>query len=321
MILNVSYKLIYVVKCMLTYFCVLVNEGYETKIDDKDEVHESLAEPGFSGIIPAVANTSGVEVKDNVSEHIEHSEEPILEEQKEIHNVSVKEIPINEANTHEGQVSTTLNNDQTFNDSKNDAELSGDGEATLRLPNDNEGFDVEQTQERKTEDVPVNSNTKTSITERMTKISMAGGFKFGPAPPILNKPSKHDDKHDENLEGTLDDDKDVKSDNDIEKTTGDIENEDTNQEEIPEETDEERRARIAKRLAASGTLRSVVGAPDTLSTTSQPQTKLNDDNDYDDDFNDKQLYDNDDNSDNDDMKKLLKDVQKDVKLDDQSDGK
>ena len=320
MILNVSYKLIYVVKCMLTYFCVLVNEGYETKIDDKDEVHESLAEPGFSGIIPAVANTSGVEVKDNVSEHIEHSEEPILEEQKEIHNVSVKEIPINEANTHEGQVSTTLNNDQTFNDSKNDAELSGDGEATLRLPNDNEGFDVEQTQERKTEDVPVNSNTKTSITERMTKISMAGGFKFGPAPPILNKP-KHDDKYDENVEGTLDDDKDVKSDNDMEKTTVDNENEDTNQEELPEETDEERRAKIAKRLAASGTLRSVVGAPDTLSTTSQPQTKLNDDNDYDDDFNDKQLYDNDDNSDNDDMKKLLKDVQKDVKLDDQSDGK
>ena len=320
MILNVSYKLIYVVKCMLTYFCVLVNEGYETKIDDKDEVHESLAEPGFSGIIPAVANTSGVEVKDNVSEHIEHSEEPILEEQKEIHNVSVKEIPINEANTHEGQVSTTLNNDQTFNDSKNDAELSGDGEATLRLPNDNEGFDVEQTQERKTEDVPVNSNTKASITERMAKISMAGGFKFGPAPPILNKP-KHDDKYDENVEGTLDDDKDVKSDNDMEKTTVDNENEDTNQEELPEETDEERRAKIAKRLAASGTLRSVVGAPDTLSTTSQPQTKLNDDNDYDDDFNDKQLYDNDDNSDNDDMKKLLKDVQKDVKLDDQSDGK
>ena len=305
---------------MLTYFCVLVNEGYETKIDDKDEVHESLAEPGFSGIIPAVANTSGVEVKDNVSEHIEHSEEPILEEQKEIHNVSVKEIPINEANTHEGQVSTTLNNDQTFNDSKNDAELSGDGEATLRLPNDNEGFDVEQTQERKTEDVPVNSNTKASITERMAKISMAGGFKFGPAPPILNKP-KHDDKYDENVEGTLDDDKDVKSDNDMEKTTVDNENEDTNQEELPEETDEERRAKIAKRLAASGTLRSVVGAPDTLSTTSQPQTKLNDDNDYDDDFNDKQLYDNDDNSDNDDMKKLLKDVQKDVKLDDQSDGK
>ena len=320
MILNVSYKLIYVVKCMLTYFCVLVNEGYETKIDDKDEVHESLAEPGFSGIIPAVANTSGVEVKDNVSEHIEHSEEPILEEQKEIHNVSVKEIPINEANTHEGQVSTTLNNDQTFNDSKNDAELSGDGEATLRLPNDNEGFDVEQTQERKTEDVPVNSNTKASITERMAKISMAGGFKFGPAPPILNKP-KHDDKYDENVEGTLDDDKDVKSDNDMEKTTVDNENEDTNQEELPEETDEERRAKIAKRLAASGTLRSVVGAPDTLSTTSQPQTKLNDDNDYDDEFNNKQLYDNDDNSDNDDMKKLLKDVQKDVKLDDQSDGK
>lgn len=320
MILNVSYKLIYVVKCMLTYFCVLVNEGYETKIDDKDEVHESLAEPRFSGIIPAAANTSGVEIKDSVSEHIEHSEEPTLEEQKEIHNVSVKEIPTNEANTHEGQVSTTLNNDQTFNDSKNDAELSGDGEATLRLPNDNEGFDVEQTQERKTEDVPVNSNTKASITERMAKISMAGGFKFGPAPPILNKP-KHDDKYDENVEGTLDDDKDVKSDNDMEKTTVDNENEDTNQEELPEETDEERRAKIAKRLAASGTLRSVVGAPDTLSTTSQPQTKLNDDNDYDDDFNDKQLYDNDDNSDNDDMKKLLKDVQKDVKLDDQSDGK
>ncbi|TIA99130.1 hypothetical protein E3P96_02992 [Wallemia ichthyophaga] len=192
------------------------------------------------------------------------------------------------------------------------------------------------------------SNAKGGIAERMAKISMAGGFKFGPAPPVLNKPVQHsedweakedkeDNKEEEIAEAAppvtevedekmsisekpveqVDETKEGITQPDDSKIKGAQETQETQKSEETEETDAERRARIAKKLAASGTLRPVFGGtPEQVSPAPQ-EKKKNDFDDFD-DFDEEAS--NSEASDDDDMKRFMEGVQKKPNSDERSDG-
>lgn len=132
-------------------------------------------------------------------------------------------------------------------------------------------------------------NAKDSITERMAKISMAGGFKFGPAPPVLNKPVQHTEEEEKEEEEEADgaapekklgdenmiiSEKPVEQAGETKEDTARPDQPETEDTQEPEETDAERRARIATKLAASGALRPVFGgAPEHASTAPQPPSQ------------------------------------------------
>lgn len=192
----------------------------------------------------AVSDDEPIETVEDVAKDETTVSDPIIEDNNNVGDESiVEDEPI------ENKSGTTQAQDTNVNYEAND-EIPGNDEPVIAT----------------TEETSRSDNTKSSISERMAKISMAGGFKFGPVPPIPTRTVQReaeDDAVEEVKETPQVEKEDVAPEESVENADevkdGVTQSEEAQPEEQQEETDAERRNRIAKKLAASGALRPVLG--------------------------------------------------------------
>ncbi|TIC72889.1 hypothetical protein E3Q00_03502 [Wallemia mellicola] len=312
-------------------FVTLVSEDYEP-VDKKGKGREVSSASAFLGVMNKPLSTPGVEIDDvGVPQHIENLVEHGREEQ--LIKGAVTDEPV-ETEEHVDEGRNTVNeqtievkNSNEYESIVEDEHIANkpgiaqaqdtnvNDEINDKIPGNDEPV-IATTEESApiSEETSRSDNTKNSISERMAKISMAGGFKFGPVPPIPARPVQRE-AEDEEVEETHQVEKeDVAPEEPVENVHEVKEDvaqpEEAQPEEQPEETDAERRSRIAKKLAASGALRPVLGGdPAPAVPAVQPH-------------NEEEVHEEDGNEveevDNDAMKDVADNVQKDLKSDNTS---